>query len=378
MSHFRRIGLGLLLAVMGVPRADALFNFNDGTDLVFVNASYTIGFDSNVFTRKVAQHSFTQTVTAGANYTRQAGLITVDASASVSAGGFTSIRGQDFTDPSFSLTLRKRYGRTTGSFNLAAHHDSQPDPDALQRTKAWNFSTSLDARYPVNDRYYLTNTFRTGFRFYTDKVSFSDMNSYSDSVAVNYILDSKLDLNAGYSLNISDTSHHTNAYDQSLTIGASGSSSRLPKLSGSVHVGIVRRDSDSSVGHERFYSFASGTTVKWLYSRKLSFTGDLNDDFSTTSTDVSVNRLSGGLRSTAAFSSRYIPSAGVTYTISRFLGKAGAGRRDDLLNFDASIGVAFTTHIRASLSYLYMINWSTLSGADFVRQGLSLTLIANY
>lgn len=377
MLPLKRTCTGLLIALLCAPGARALFNFNDGTDLVFVNATYSIGWDSNVFTRKASRQSYTQSLSLGANYTRQAGLITINAGASVSTGRFENIRNQDFTDPALSLAFRKRYGRTTGSLSFSGSRVSQPDPDAGQRTKSWNIGTNLDLRYPVNDRYYFTNSFHTGFRFYTDNVTFSDLNSYTDSVAVNYVYTSKLDLNASYGITISDTSKHSHAYDHSLMLGASGGI--LPKLSGSVRMGVVRRDSTSRVGgREQFYSFASGTSVKWLYSRKLSFSGDLSDDFSTTSTDINVNRLSGGLRTTAAFSSRYIPSAGVTYTISKFLGKAGAGRRDDMLQFDASIGVAFTTHIRSSLSYFYSINWSNAAGADFERQGVSLTLVATY
>lgn len=377
MTSVKRVCLGLTAALACVPRADALFNFNEGTDQIFVNASYSIGFDSNVFTRKVGEHSYSQTLSVGANYTRQAGLITIAAGAGLSAGGYTSIRGQDFTDPSFSLAFRKRYGRTTGTLAFAAAHVSQPDPDAGQRTKSWSISSALDLRYPVNDRYYFSNSFRTGFRFYSDRGRFSDLNSYTDAIGLNYVYTSKLDLSANYAITVSDTSKGTKAYDQSLMLGASGGI--LPKLSGSVRAGIIRRDSDSTVGgREHFYSFASGTSVKWNYSRKLSFTGDVSDDFSTTSTDISVNRLSGGLHTTLAISSRYIPAVGATYTISRFLGKAGAGRRDDMLQFDASVGAAFTTHIRANLSYVYMINWSTLADADFERHGLTLTLIATY
>ena len=35
----------------------ALLTFNDGKDQVFVTASYTFGFDSNVFTQQVARSS---------------------------------------------------------------------------------------------------------------------------------------------------------------------------------------------------------------------------------------------------------------------------------------------------------------------------------
>ena len=99
---------------------------------------------------------------------------------------------------------------------------------------------------------------------------------------------------------------------------------------------------------------------------------------STSATDVSTNRLSAGLHGNAALVSKLVTNAGVTYSITHFLGVAGLGRRDDLFQFDASIGLALTTHVRLSLSYVYMINWSTLAAADFTRESVTLTAVATY
>lgn len=372
-----RISCSLLLGLFAIPSARALFNLNEGKDLIFVSGTYSIGFDSNVFARKAKTESLTQSVSFGIDYSRQAGLIGVTASVSTSAGSFNDIRGQDFTDPAFSLAFRKRYGRTTGSLSFGTRRESQPDPDAGERTRAWNHSAGLNLRYPVNDRYYFTNDFRTTARLYSNKSAFSDLLTFSDSIQINYVYTSKLDLNGGYTISISDTSKNTKAYDHSFTVGASGGI--LPKLSGTIRVGMQRRNAELPDGtHETFDSFTSGTTLKWLYSRRLTFNAGLNQDFSITSTDISVNRFSANLHGTASLSSKYIGNAGVTYTISNFLGKAGTGRRDDLLQFDASIGLAITTHIRTSLSYVYMINMSNAPGADFERETLTFTIIATY
>lgn len=372
-----RITCSFFLCTLLLPQARALLNFNEGKDLVFVSATYSIGLDTNVFAQKSSVSSTTHTLSASVDYTRQAGLISVAASLSASAGRFDDVPTQDFSDPRFSLAFRKRYGRTTGSLSFLGGRESQPDPDAGQRTRSWNNSGVLDLRYPVNDRYYFTNAFRVATRLYDNTNDFSDLWTYSDSFAVNYVYSSKLDLNGGYTIALSETSKNTTAYDQSLTVGASGGI--LPKLSGTVRVGLQRRDSESTRGgDESFYAFTSGTSLKWLYSRKLTFNADLNQEFSTTSTDLSVNRASAGLHATASLSSKYIANGGVTYSISDFLGRAGEGRKDYMLQFDASIGVAITTHIRTSLAYLYMINWSNLSSASFERHTLSLTIVATY
>jgi hypothetical protein len=377
MTSRNRTCWSLLIASLSFSHAYALLNMNEGKDLVFVSGTYSIGLDTNVFTRAAATQSMTQNASASVSYTRQAGLIGVTASLSAASGRFESIRGQDFTDPSLSLSLRKRYGRTTGSLALSLSRDSQPDPDAGQRTRALNYSGNLDLRYPVNDRYYITNAVRTGSKFYTNQLAFSDLQTYSDAIAINYIYTSKLDLNGGYTITVSDTSKNTKAYDQSFTVGSSGS--LLAKLSGSVHIGVQRRDSESTVGgHETFDAFTSATSLKWLYSRKLSFNADLGKDFSVTSTDISVNRATAGLHAAFSFSSKYLGNTGVSYTVSDFLGAAGDGRKDKMFQFDASIGLALTTHVRTSLAYAYTYNESTSSGATFERQTLTFTVIATY
>ncbi|HWA84715.1 MAG TPA: hypothetical protein VG710_00715 [Opitutus sp.] len=373
----------LLLWALATTSAHALLNFNDGTDLVFVTGTYSIGFDTNVFTRAVSKQSTTQSASISVDYSRVAGVITVNANVSASAGSFGSIRGQDFADPSFSLAFRKRYGRTTGTLSLTTRRESQPDPDAGERTHDAYYSSDLDLRYPVNDRYYFTNALGYSWKDYLNQPAFSNLTTLNDSFAVNYVYDSKLDLNAGYVFSLNDTSKDTHAFDQSLLIGASGSI--LPKLSGTLSVGIQQRSSDSKIGgREKFTSFTSATSLKWLFSRRISFNGELNEDFSTTSTDITVNRLSGGIHGTASLSTRYICSAGVTDTISYYLGKAGyitgttTDREDNLLQFDVSLGVAITTHIRTTLAYVYMLNTSNDSSASFTRQLLTLTIAATY
>jgi hypothetical protein len=351
---------------------------SQGKELVFVHAYYSIGFDSNVFTRKAGKSSFTQSAGASMDYTRQAGLIGVSASAGVTAGTFASLNSQNFVDPSASLSLRKSYGRTTGSLTISGGRQSQPDPDAGQRTQSWLYATVLDVRYPINDRYYITNSFEYSDRHYTtDTQLFSNLTTYGDSIFVNYIYTSKLDLNGGYSIRLSDTSRNSKAYDHSFTVGANGSI--LPKLSGSIRFGFQVRNSNSVVGrHENFGSFTSSTDLKWLYSRRLSFNGSITEDFSTSSTDISTDRLNLGLRMTYSLTAKIIGNFGVSYSPTRYLGVAGDGRRDELLTFDASLGIALNTHIRTSVSYSYMINTSNKSVFEFTRQTLGLTIAATY
>lgn len=373
----RRLSLFLVLPLLTPPPATALVSLNDGKDVIFVSGTYSIGFDSNVFTRASGKQSTTQTASVSADYTRQAGLLGLNVTVGASSGRFESIRGQDFTDPNIAISLRKRHGRTTGALNLTAGRESQPDPDVGERTRSWNYTAGLDLRYPVNDRYYVTNLLKFTSRSYLAGDKYADLRHYTDSIALNYVYTSKLDLNAAYSLGISNSSRDTKAYDHSVTVGASGSI--LPKLSGTIRVGGQRRNSESTiVGKETFDSFTSGTSLKWLFSRKFSLGFDLDVDNAMTATDLSVNRATSGLHASFSLTNKLTARAGASYTVSDYLGTAADGRKDETLQFNASFGAALTTRLRTSLGYDYSVNYSTLSAADYERHSVNLSLTANY
>ncbi len=125
-----------------------------------MNANYTFGYDSNVFTQNVARGSSTENWTFGTSYTRRAGLIAVSAAVNWNFGDFGQFASQNFVDPSYTLSFTKGTGRTTGSLTFTAQRTDQPDPDANDRAIAWNYNVGLNLRYPVNDRYYFTERHR--------------------------------------------------------------------------------------------------------------------------------------------------------------------------------------------------------------------------
>ena len=371
-----RLTLSLLIVLSATcPRALALLTFNDGKDLVFVNATYTFGFDSNIFTRAVATSSATQNFTFGATYSRKAGLIGVNAGLGWNFGDFSQVKGQNFADPSYSLTFTKGTGRTTGSLSFSAQKTDVPDPNANNRAVAWDYSSALSLRYPVNDRYYVTNSTSYASTLYTNRALFTDLGSLSDGIDLNYVFDSKLDFSGGYTFGLSKTTDTTD-YDHSFTVGASGS--LLPKLTGSFDIGYEERLSDYLDSTQAYGSITAGGSLSWRYSRELSFSSAISRGFSTSSTDVNINTTNVALTTDVNAIRRLRTNFVVSYTETAFLGVLGAGRRDTLWEFVANLGTAITTHVRANLAYAYMINYSNLGSAEFTRQTLSLTLSADY
>ncbi len=365
----------LVLMVAAAPRAMALLTFNDGTDQVFVGATYTFGYDSNVFAQKNARGSSTQNYTLGANYTRRAGLISVTAGLNWEFGSFGSFSAQNFADPGYTVTFTKGTGRTTGALAFSAQKTDQPDPDSNSRAIAWNYSSSLNLRYPVNERYYFTNTTSYGDTLYLNKVLYANLGSISDGLNLNYVYDSKLDFSGGYNFGFSHTTTTSN-YDHSLTVGASGS--LLPKVTGSVSGGFEERHSIDSGLTSNYGSFTANGALAWRYSHLLSFAGSVNKGFSTSSTDVSLDTTGVSLNTDVNAIRRLRTGFVISCTKTDFLGIQGAGRRDTLWQFIANVGTAITTHIRANLAYAHTINYSNFSGAEFTGNSISLTLSADY
>ena len=371
----RLYALLALLWVAAAPRARALLTFNQGKDRVFVNATYTFGFDTNVFTQQVARSSVTQSASIGLSYARKAGAISVNASVGWSIGQFDQFKSQNFVDPSYSLSFTKGHGRTTGSLDLSAQRENNPDPDANNRSISWDYSAALNLRYPVNERYFFTDGITYTSAIYTNSALFTNLGSEGNALDLNYVYDSKLNLSAGYSLGRSRT-FDTTDYDHSLNFGASGS--LLPKLTGSIGFGYGYRDSLYSGHRDDYSSLTANGSLNYRFSHLVSFAGTVNKGFSTTSTDISTDVTSASINADLSLIHSLRTALGLDYTETAFLGARGLGRADTLWQFTANLGTAITTHLRTNLAYAYEVNYSNSSGAAFTRQDLSLNLQADY
>src|SRR5665213_3185265 len=128
-----------LWITMATQTARALLVFNEGKDQVYVTSTYSIGYDTNVFSQRVAKGALTQALSFGASYSRKAGLIGVNASFGMNFGQFFGIPGQDYADPSLTLAFDKGVGRTTGSLSFNVQKVNTPDPIANNRAIGWDY-----------------------------------------------------------------------------------------------------------------------------------------------------------------------------------------------------------------------------------------------
>lgn len=363
-------------AVMG-PRALGFLDLNEGRDKVTVSASYGITYDSNMFAHAGSEGDTNQSLTLATNYNRRAGLISVNASVSVTAARFATNSAEDFTNPSLSLEFDKTKGRLTGAFALSAQRESRSDVAANLFASSWHYASSLRLRYPVNNRYYLTSLSDFSLRDYQQNNPLFDLSSFAESVDVYYVYTSKLDLQGGYRIRLGSARGGSNTQDSAVTFGATGGI--LPKLNGSLRVGYQWR-TETGAGGGRYDSLTSNLALAWPLNKRTTFNLQASKDFMTAATDVSVDstgaELSASIKPNARL--KVVITAGVGYNDSRYLGAKGDGREDHSLFSNVSLSVPIKNHLSASVSYQYNNNDSNVAYSVYGRHVASFTLSANY
>jgi hypothetical protein len=308
-------------------------------------------------------------------------MIGVTAAASVTTARFDRYSSENYTNPSLIMEFTKNNGRLTGSLSAAGQRESRSDEAANLRANSWHYSSSLKLRYPVNDRYYLTSSSDISVRDYTNDftrtTALFNLSSYSESVDVNYIYSSKLDLLGGYRVRIGQAEGGTGTRDSAFSLGATGGI--LPKLSGTVRAGYQWRD-ESGIEGGHYRSMTSSLALGWPMSDRTMISFQTSRDFMTAATDVSVDATAVDLSATVRPNLRVkvAMTAGTGYTISRYLGDRGGGREDRTLAFHVSVSIPIKSHLSSSLSYTYENNDSNLAFSKFGRHTASLTLSARY
>ncbi len=386
-AHRRALAATLLPLLTAAP-AHALLRLNDGRDQIYVTAFVGVGYDSNVFTNSQSGNDdLVITGGVGIEYTRKAGLIGVDARLGWEFGSFTDFGSEDYLNPAASLEFTKGTGRTTGALQFNVRRDSRADPTIGLRTDSWNYGVNLNYRYPVIERYSLAGNIGWDRIDYVDSgATFVDLNTYSLGTDLFYSWRSDRDLLAGYRYRLSESESSSKSNDHSVYVGVSGRI--LSKLNGSARVGWTYRTNEYPGGipdddTDGLYVSLSGT---WTATRKATFTLDLTQDFSTTSTNFQTQTsradLTGQFAHTTKFSTRANIGGGYTDYISGFTNNApsftpgfnGQDRDDHFITAGVGASYQINSHFTLSPYYSYYRNWSNLSSFDFTRHTVGVTL----
>lgn len=367
--------LAICALALGLSPARALINLDGSRNQLFVFGSVTFGYDSNIFSDSSGRDDYTVSGAVGAEIKRRAGIIAVNATATLGYSTYGSHPDENSFNPNFQVELNKSTGRTTGAITVSAFRESRSDSAVNLRTNSWNFPVGLSLKYPVNDKYYLTSQTSYLSRRYVDSTVLANYTDYSQGVDVFYVYTSKLDLVGGYRIRVSETSIGNDTVDHWFNVGATGG--LFAKLNGSVRLGYQIRDT-SGASSDSYAHFNALAGVTWPVTRKLNLSGRLSRDFSTIATGASVDSTTASLSAGYSATRKIELSTGVAYGQNRFLGTPPPPRRDTFFSWDVGARYKLNEHLQVGATYTYFRNWSTFDFSDFDRQGFSVDVSSRY
>jgi hypothetical protein len=374
----------LLATSLACSPAQALVSLNDGRDRIHVSASVSITRDSNIFANSDDRGDVVYSTGLSVNYTRRAGWIGVNGSASVGSSKFATIDGQDFVNPSFGLEFTKQSGRTTGSLTLSAAKESRADSAVNTRSTSWNIPIGLNFKYPITGTNTLSGGMGYSSRRYLDESAFTSLSTYNASADLYHILSTEREMIAGYRYRFTETSRKTSSTDHALTLGVSGK--LLRGFTGSLRAGYQTRVPKGYETDEgKFGSWTASGTTTYAINKKLNLNGSIAKDFATTATDSIVDSTTFSLEAQYAYSSHWGLLISSSFGDSAFLGEGGRviislgpplelgkQRHDNYLTWSAVLNYSLNEHFKAGLTYSWFKQWSTFSYADFVRSSWAL------
>jgi len=363
------------IVVIGVTlvmqQARALVSLNDGTDRIFVTGTFGVSRDSNIFASRGGAGDLVYSGGLSVDYLRKAGWIQVNAGLGVDISRFDKFNDEDFQNPRFNAEFSKQTGRTTGAINLTAARQSRADPALNTRNTSWNYNASLNAKYPVIERYTIAAGVGYGMIKYLDNPAFVDLTTYSANLNLFYILSNARDLFAGYRFRYSETSRLTSDMDHAFNLGLSGRI--IPRVNGSVSVGYQVRKPDDDRVRKSYGSTTAAATVSYAFNKKATLNGQLAKDFSTTALDTTLDSTTANLVFQYAYNAKLNFSANVGYGRNEFLGQRGLlfgtdiGREDTSFDWGARIAYTYSQHLALNLGYSRMRNWSNSIIGDYTR-----------
>lgn len=355
--------------------AQALVSIDDGKNQFFVNLSASYTWDSNVFANSTSGGDSIYGASVGIDFRRHAGMIGINGSVYMDASSFIQNSGENFLNPRFHTELTKQNGRTTGSITFSAARQSKADALVNVRNESWNYNMGLNLKYPVIERYTLAGSLGYGYLDYLDNALFVDLETYTASVDLFYIYNTERDIIAGYRLRYGQTSQNTAYYDHAFTVGLSGKI--LPKVAGTVRAGYQFHEPTQSNG-DSFSAVTASGQATWTVTKKMNATLLLSKDFSTTSTNTTVDATSASIDFQYGLNSKTSIYSGVGYGINEFLGTPGADRKDHYFTWNVAVHYTFSSYLKLKLGYSYYQNWSTLDFSEFTRNSVNVSATSTF
>jgi hypothetical protein len=383
LQHRLLTAAAVMVAAVSVPRVLALVSLEDGRDHLYVDGSVEIGYDSNVFANAQSGGSMVYEGTIGAEFTRRAGWIGVNVSASLDFARYGNFRDQDYVDPKLTAEFTKQTGRTTGSITLSVQREDRADVTVNTRDVSWNYDAGINFQYPVIERYSIAGSFDYNRADYLNQLLFTDLTTYTENLYLYYILNEQRDLFVDYRLRDSDEATGDFDIDNSLSAGVSGRV--FGPFNGSLQAGYETRTSHGGPDDgEEFGDLTFSGAATWNMNRRMTLTANLSRDYSTDALAQSIEGTSAGLTFQDSLTAKASTTLSAGVGENKFIGNegilesSGVRRVDTFFDLGAAYFYTISQHLKISISYSYYRSYSTLAYAEFPRDQTDLTLTSHW
>lgn len=337
-------------------------------------------YDSNIYlnSQQVSDTVFTGRASVG--YLRDVAEVTSE----LTVGALGSVMADHSDQNSFDPFVRGGLtftpsDKTTIAGNASYERASIANEDLNTRTRSNNFTFdgSLQNLFSEKLGYRVTGNYDDS-RYLTD--GYADVLSYSAGLDAVYAYSPKLTVVAGYDYRESWTENRPSqlgsdpsSHDDRLSAGVEGQ--LLPKVSGTLNVGWVKRSFDKS-GRDGSSALYFDTGLKWIPREKTSVTINASQDYGLTAAAQSskIGLLSVGVRQ--VLNAQWTVDGSASVSHASYAGaSAFLSRRDDTYRFKARATYAWTTNVSVdfSLGYANVDSTNSVSTYDRVAAGVGLT-----
>ncbi len=295
-------------------------------------------------------------------------------------GNFNRYTDHDDLDSElFSSSLSMGYdgGKTTGSFEAGYAELNQNTVDvlgidALIRRNVFNSSGNVEVSATEKTSVALGFGYNnTDYRV----AGFADAESVNVPLHLYYEVTPKVDLGLGYRFRQSWLLFGRDSKDHFISLSTRGE--LTPKLTGTVDVGVTRRDLSPG---DTYSMLGVDGSLSYALTPKSSLQLNAARNFDVNSQAQEQKNTSVGAFLTSNITSEFTVTVGASYrAIDYYLPAAGAAARTDDY-YDALVGASYTVneYLRVGANYSYRQNESDLATSKFAARVLGVSVSVRY
>jgi len=370
--------------------ASPLISFNDSVDVYFTGSS-NLSWQSNLFSDSSDEvEDILLTLSPGFESVFGRGVSNANLNFTTRYDILRYDKSDEWDTQTFHAKLAGNYNAAKYFISGLASFDERQSSLRDAQVKG-NLSESDESKLEIEGEYLFSPKFSFGSgiklskREYTGSqaINYADRDSTILPFDLFYELTPKVDLSVGYQYtytDIADVASNTNntAYSSDahfINIGARGD--LLPKLSGSIKLGLRFIDSDFTTNNRDNSSLGLDGSLNWQSTPKLNNSITISRDFGSTSNGTRIEESAFNINSSLALSQQLRTGASLGYTLRDYLDQS---REDGFLSLGLNASYQVNDYCTVSSAYSFSKNDSDLAGgaSDFDNNKVDINISLRY